>query len=403
MATLHAKLTKRFIDGLKPPESGDLSVFDTELGYYGLRMQSSGKASYFILHGPRKDRRHTFAKMGVVTPDEAREKARKLLAQAAEGVDPAAERVAARTALTISQLCDRYLEAAREGLVTTRFNKPKKASTVAIDEGRISRHIKPLIGSTIVDKLNRAAVQRMVDDIAVGKTAGTFKTKARGKAVITGGTGTAARVVELLGGIWTWAERRGLATGINPAHGVQKIKGDAKDRVLSADELAKLGQVLREQEAQYPAAVAALRLIALTGMRREEACGLKWCEIDRASSCLRLEQTKTGRSMRPIGKLAFDLLAGLSKNDSAWLFPNQRGDNSADMKKAIAALFNAAGLSDARAHDLRRTFGSVAADDGYGDATIGELLVIEFNAWCPRLTAAMILSGSAVHVNGFDC
>jgi integrase len=374
MATLHAKLTKRYIDALKPPENGDVSVFDSELSYYGLRMQSSGKASYFILHGPRKDRRHTFAKVGVVTPDEAREKARKLLAQAAEGVDPSAERVAARMALTISQLCDRYLEAARAGLVTTRFNKPKKASTVAIDEGRISRHIKPLIGSTIVDKLTRATVQRMVDDIAVGKTAGTFKTKARGKAVITGGTGTAARVVELLGGIWTWAERRGLASGINPAHGVQKIKGDAKDRILSADELAKLGQVLRDQEAQYPAAVTALRLIALTGMRREEACGLRWSEIDRASSCLRLEQTKTGRSMRPIGKSAFDLLASVPTNDSAWLFPNQRGDNSADTKKAIATLFNAAGVADARAHDLRRTFGSVAADEGYGDATIGELL-----------------------------
>jgi integrase len=42
--------------------------------------------------------------------------------------------------------------------------------------------------------------------------------------------------------------------------------------------------------------------------------------------------------------------------------------------KRIAALFNEAGLHDARGHDLRRTFASLAADEGYSDATIGELL-----------------------------
>jgi hypothetical protein len=70
------------------------------------------------------------------------------------------------------------------------------------------------------------------------------KTKAHGKAVVTGGAGTAARVVELLGGIWSWAERRGLASGKNPAHGVETTRGDAADRVLNADELRALGKVL---------------------------------------------------------------------------------------------------------------------------------------------------------------
>lgn len=293
MATIHAKITKRFIDALKPPAPGDeLFVFDTEVDCYGLRMQPSGKASYFILHGPKKGRKFSVGKVGIDTPDEAREKARKVLADVANGIDPTAERRATREALTVTQLCDKYLEAARAGLVTTRFNKPKKASTVAIDEGRVARHVKPLIGSMIFNKLDKASVQRMSDDIAAGKTAGTFKTKSRGKAVVEGGTGTAARVVELLGGIWTWAELRGWASGVNPAHRVQKIKGDAKDRVLSAEELARLGKAMRENEKRYPAAVAALRLIALTGLRREEACGLRWSEIDRASSCLRLQATE---------------------------------------------------------------------------------------------------------------
>jgi site-specific recombinase XerD len=378
------KLTKRLIDALQPDEAGrDLFTWDSELRGFGVRMKASGAASFIVQYKtPQgKTRRLAFAKVGIATPDEARAKARKLLAEVSEGADPSAERHVNRKALTIAELCDQYLEAARAGLVTTRFNKPKKASTVAIDEGRVTRHIKPLIGSIVVGKLTRPAVQKMADAIAAGKTAGTFKTKARGKAVVEGGTGTAARVVELLGGIWTWAEKRGLASGVNPARGVQKIKGDAKDRVLSADELAALGKAMRENEARFPAAVAAVHLIALTGMRREEACGLRWSEIDRASSCLRLQATKTGRSMRPIGKAAFDVLDAISMKledakieKGAFVFPNQSGKGSADLKKAIAAIFDAAGLKDARAHDLRRTFGSTAANEGYGDATIGELL-----------------------------
>jgi integrase len=186
-------------------------------------------------------------------------------------------------------------------------------------------------------------------------------------------------VVELLGGIWTWAERRGLTAGQNPAHGVEKVKGDAKDRILSAAELSELGKSIRA--ASSPAAASALRLIALTSLRREEACGLRWSEIDRASSCLRLESTKTGRSMRPIGKAAFDALDVIAKRleddkkeQGVFVFPNQSGKGSADLKKAIAAIFDAAGLKDARGHDLRRTFVSTAANEGYGDATIAELL-----------------------------
>jgi integrase len=57
-----------------------------------------------------------------------------------------------------------------------------------------------------------------------------------------------------------------------------------------------------------------------------------------------------------------------------WVFPNAAGTGSADLKKVIAGLFDAAGLTDARSHDLRRTLAPRAADAGYSDATIAELL-----------------------------
>src|SRR5205823_211227 len=133
--------------------------------------------------------------------------------------------------------------------------------------------------------------------------------------------------------------------------------------------------VLRRHENVYPDAVAALRLTALTGLRKGEACGLKWDEIDEPGQCLRLDSTKTGRSTRPIGRKAIELLRSLPREAGLdWAFPRSDHKGPADMGHAFATLFNAAGLTDARSHDLRRTFASVAADLGFGDATIAELL-----------------------------
>jgi hypothetical protein len=386
---------------LRPTEEGREAVlWDVELKCFGVRVQRGSVKSY-ILHyriGAGRGaslRKQTIGKHGSPwTPEMARAEAKRLLAIVAQGKDPAA---AKRESLTVGQLCDRYLEAARSGLVMTRFKRPKRLTTVAIDEGRVGRHIKPLIGKIPAGDLRRAEVQRMADAIAQGKTAGTFKgkprekavaaegaprssialdpnVKPRGRAVVTGGTGTAARVVELLGGIYSWAEKRELVAGPNPAHGVETARGEAKDRVLSGDELRALGKVLDENEATSPMPVAALRLIALTGLRREEACALRWGEIDVSGSCLRLEATKTGRSTRPIGKAARDFLQSLPRLSDEWVFPNRGDTGRADLKSSIAKQFDAAGLTDARSHDLRRTFGSVAADEGYGDATIAELL-----------------------------
>jgi integrase len=190
----------------------------------------------------------------------------------------------------------------------------------------------------------------------------------------SGGAGTAARVVELLGGIYSWSEKRELVPGPNPAHGVETARSEAKDRVLSGDELRALGKALAENEAKLPMPATAIRLIALTGLRREEACALRWGEIDFAGCCLRLEATKTGRSTRPVGRAARDVLQSLPQLSDEWVFPNRNATGRAELKASIAEFFDAAGLKDARSHDLRRTFGSVAADEGYGDATIAELL-----------------------------
>jgi integrase len=367
-------LTKRLVSSA-PQKAVDYFLWCSTVPGFGVRIYPSGKRVFVCqVRVGRATRRVKIGAFGPYTVEQARQRAQEIVRAASEGRDPQREKCDARVAITVSELCDNYLEAARAGLVMTRFRQPKRGSTLKIDEGRIARHIKPLIGSLRARDVTRGDVQRMADAIAQGKTAGVFRGRPRGKAIVRGGPASAARVVSLLGGIYSWAEKRGLIVGRNPVRGIETVQGVPKERTLSPEELCALGKVLDEHTAPLPGPVAAVRIIALTGLRREEVCGLRWAEIDTLGSCLRLERTKTGRSVRPVGSAALEVLQSIARVSDNWVFPNSRGTASADFKKTIARLFNAAGLHDARSHDLRRTFGSVAADEGYGDTTIAELL-----------------------------
>lgn len=114
------------------------------------------------------------------------------------------------------------------------------------------------------------------------------------------------------------------------------------------------------------------RLLATTALRYFEGAGLKWSEVDWPNAALRLEQSKTGRSTRALSKEAMRLLERIPQTDP-WVFPNNTGTGPASLKKPVTALFDEAGL-DARSHDLRRSFASIAAEVGYSNSTIAELL-----------------------------
>jgi Arm DNA-binding domain len=245
------KISKRLVDALQPRAGDDVFLWDSELRGFGVRMKQSGRAAFIVQYRtPQgRTRRYAFARVGTSTPDQARTMARRLLALVESGGDPSARRRATCQAVTVAELCERYLDAARTGLVTVR-GKPKRLGTVRQDEGRIVHHIIPLIGSTPAKDIDRATGQRMVDAIPAGKTAVVIrKTKPLGHAVISGGGGAAARAAELLGGIWTWAERRGYVQGANPVHRIEKARRAPKDRVLSPEALTRLGAVLRGQAA----------------------------------------------------------------------------------------------------------------------------------------------------------
>ena len=221
--------------------------------------------------------------------------------------------------MTVSELCDLYLA---EGCST------KKQSTIATDRGRIARHIKPLLGDRLVRELKRADIERFMIDVANGKTATIEKTGPHGKAVVRGGRGTASRTVGFLGAVLAFAVQREIRPD-NPVRGVKRFRSRNCDRFLSETELAQLGQVLSEAEnaGVNRFAIASIRLLTLTGCRKNEILSLQWKWVDLERGVLRLPDSKTGEKAVHLGTASIALLRRVDRKEgSPYVFPSDRGN-----------------------------------------------------------------------------
>ena len=399
------KLTLQAIKAAKPG-SERYTLWDSELKGFGLRVNADGSKSYalkYLFQG--RQRWRTIGKHGSPwTPDTARNEALRLLAQARNGIDPEeVKREKAVADLTVAELCDLYIEAARRGEVLTKFDEPKKASTLVTDESRILRHIKPLLGKKRVRAVTPDDIERFLHDVAAGKTALDERTGRRGRAIVEGGRGAATRTVGLLGGIFAFAVRRKLRPD-NPVRGVQRFKDGRNERYLSGEEMARLGVVLASSEgawraseeaqaawlatgrlgrpptqggeAEDPSATNAIRLLLLTGMRKSEVLGLQWRHVDAEHGYLRLPTSKTGAKGVPVGETVIEFLASLPRlAGNPFVFPGRvAGKPFVGLPKVWERLRTRAGLQDVRLHDLRHSFGAAGASSGNSLLLLGSIL-----------------------------
>lgn len=373
-----AKLTKRLVDAAEPREK-DYVVWDDELPGFGLRVFTSGKRSYVLQYRALgRSRRYTIGLHGVWTAEGARQEAKVQLGRVAQGDNPAEERQLDHKAITVKELCTLYLNDLNAGLILGKGGRPKKPTTIVTDIGRIERHIIPLLGTRRVKDLTKADINKALKDIMAGKTRVSVKTKKlRGKAIVRGGAGTATRTVGLLGGILTYAVEAGIITS-NPAHGLRKPKDNVRQRRLSEAEYRTLGEMLRKaaEEEKYAMTVDIIRQIALTGCRRSEMIGLRWTEADTEASCLRLEDSKEGESIRPIGLPVVEYLEQRHTEDvGTYVFPGRGEDNAfGSFPNHWEQLFKDSALSDVTPHVLRHSFASIANDLGFTEVTIAALV-----------------------------
>jgi integrase len=367
----------REVRALRPNEI----AWDSSCPGFGARRQRDA-VTYILKYrtSGSRQRWHAIGRHGAPwTPETARVEARRLLGEVAKGSDPAADRRAARHAVTVGELCDRYLADAETGRLLIRGGRAKKPRTVDGDRGMIEGHIKPLLGPQPVAGVTRADVEGFMHAVAEGRTATRAKTsKKRGVSNVRGGKGAASRTVGLLGAIFTYAVRKDLRPD-NPARGVQRPADGRRDRRLSDGEYAVLGAALRSAELHHvwPPAVAAAHFLALTGWRSGEALALRWREVDLTRRTATLADTKTGRSMRPLSHAACDVLRSLGGGtDATLVFPPTRGGGRmSGFRKLWERVAKLGPLpADVTPHVLRHSFASLAADLGYSEPTIAALV-----------------------------
>jgi integrase len=372
------KLTKKTIDAIKPAEREAL-LWDDALPGFGLRVKPSGVKSFVLqyLNRQGRSRRLTLGRYGEITAEQARQKASALRQQVRDGSDPAEERNEDRTAPTVEVLCRQYLAECEKGLILGRGGKPKKVSTLATDQGRVERHIVPLMGRKLVRDIAPADVKAFLKDVATGKTAKTIKTdKLRGKAVVTGGKGTARRTVGLLGGIFSYAVENGYVQQ-NPVRGVKRGADGKREFRLEPDEYRALGRALENADAhgEHWQFIAITKLLALTGCRLGEIVKLTKAEVDLRSRAIRLADNKIRGAIIPLGESAARLLtAAMARSDEhcAYVFPAIR--KSAQSYGGFAGAWERVVGKAYTAHGLRHAFGSTSDDLGLSELTIAALL-----------------------------
>lgn len=386
------KITKRTVDAIAA-DGTDFYVFDTELTGFGVRVRASGSMSYIVRYRAGRGRgapvkRVTIASVGKLTPDQARQSAKDILASVVKGEDPAGARTAERMGITVAELAGRFLE---------HVKALRKANTYAQYAHMLNAYIVPALGT-------RRASSITAPDIAA------IHLRLSDKPT------TANRVRDVASSMYGWALKTKIVPAMeNPAVGIEKFREAKRERYLTSEEIERLGTAIRLAETEGipwepdPAkkakhapkaenrriridatAAAAIRLFILTGARLREILHLTWNMVDLERGVLLLPDSKSGEKTIILNGPAQVILAELPRVDR-YVIPGRqrkRPDGSmesrprSDLKRPWHQVRKHAGLAaDAddprfrvRIHDLRHTHASIGVGANMGLPIVGKLL-----------------------------
>lgn len=387
------RITKRVVDAIKA-DGSDFYIFDTDLTGFGIRVRPTGGMTYIARYRAGSGRgapvrRVTIAKVGKVTPEQARERARDILADVVKGQDPAKAKAETKKALTFAQLAAAFL---------VHVQAKKKPNTYSQYAHMLNAYAIPELGT-------RKAAAVDAADVA------SLHLKLEGKKT------TANRVRDVISSMYGWGVKyKHLPAKFeNPAFGIEKYGEAKRERFLSRDEMQRLGAAIREAETDGipwepdpnkktkhapkannrrvkidPSVAAALRLFILTGARLREILHLTWSMVDLERGLLLLPDSKTGEKTIILNAPAQLILSELPRV-SRFVIPGKGRKTKdgtfvdtarSDLKRPWGAVRKRAGLlSDndnprlrVRIHDLRHTHASVGVGSNLGLPIVGKLL-----------------------------
>ena len=285
------------------------------------------------------------------------------------------DRLRERQSLTFSDFAERYLCEEAEAKL--------KPGTIANYRIAIRKHANPELGRIKLDQISNADLGRL--HTKIGKTS----------------TVNANRTMECISSIFRYAATCNIVpVGHNPTKGIRAFREDRRERFLSSEELARLGEAIREAETvgtpyevdeSKPSAkhartpenrrikinaytAAAFRLLILTGARLREILHLKWHYVDFQRGLLLLPDSKTGRKAIVLNAPALSVLQRLEPAGQYVIASGHPDRPKADLNRPWRTISKRADLIGVRLHDLRHTHASVGAAAGLSLPMIGKLL-----------------------------
>jgi integrase len=304
-------------------------LWDTHCVGFGARRQTNGIFYYVRYRHLGSQIVRSLGRHGPMTPDIARAKARQLLGVVAGGTNPFTAREGDAFAATL----DRYLNRRRAALRTNSF-----AELV-----RYLRDYSAPLHRLCLGEIDRRRVAALLGEIETAS-----------------GSASRNRARSALSAFFAWCVAEGLLD-TNPVAGTAKAdEGGSRERVLTPDELRKLSHSLGADRFSD-----IVRLLLLTGQRRNEIGWLRWSEIDLAARMVVLppERTKNSRQHEvPLSSQALAILVGLPRRNSSEFLFGSRGFS--DWGHAKAKLDQHLPMGSWRLHDLRRTAATGMAELG---------------------------------------
>ena len=344
-------LTERRIEEAAP-RSTRYNLWDTKVRGFGVRVRPSGAKSFFLTYYVGgDDRAITIAKTDEISLADARRTALGILQAVREGRDPMQERRDARNAPTVEEAVARFVDE----FCTERVRIGRLAERTQREYAmQAARYVVPAIGRLRVHEVTRRDVETAVAALPPP---------------------TRNRVLAFLSRMFNVASREWGWLGDNPARGVSKAREEPRTRTLEPAEMERLGTALADLDEAKPAAVAAIRVATLTGLRISEVLGIQWSDLAMQTRSVLLRGTKTGTRRQPLPEPAAATIDALPRLGPHVFTTNGRVPcRYRYVRDVFARAAESAGLRDVRLHDLRRTLVSQAASTGLSALMVRDLL-----------------------------
>ena len=345
-------ISQRTVDKLSV-EKGTV-YWDRALQGFGVRVYPTGSKVYVVqFRADGRSKRLTIGRHGVITPNHARRRAARIIARVQSGEPPVPVKTKSPAASTVAELAQRFLSEH----VDVRF----KPQTVKAVHRLFDKFILPAFGTVPAQALRCEQVTALHERLHRTPRLANY-------------------VVEMLSAMFKRAQAwRMVPEETNPCTGVFRYKRPPRERFLTEAEFTRLGRVLSEMEAKGEVsshAAAAIRLLMLTGCRRNEIVALRWDEVDLEREELRLRDTKSGPRTVPLSPPAIRVLSKRPRvPGNPWVIP---GGVDGEYLKYIhdpwCKVRARANLEDVRLHDFRHSFASRALVLGESLPMIGKLL-----------------------------